>query len=86
MSELLAESGFHPIERIAELSYLVSSYANQLRVAQELDSDSVSGLRKSIREIGEEALELKERYGISETDFFEATFQTEGWRDRITHS
>jgi len=85
MGEPLIGEGFDPIERVAYLAYLSRGYANQLQVAQELGTDSTPGLEASIREIGEEAKSLRQEYGISEEDFFEATFQPEGWRERITY-
>lgn len=74
MSELIDSAEFDPVERVAQLSYLSASYANQQMVAERLESDSVAGLKASIQRIGEEALTLQEHYGISEEDFFEAVF------------
>lgn len=78
------EKVFDPIGRIALLSHLGTSYANQLAVAERIGSDSVQGLRRSIQEVGQKALLLKDQFGITEEDFFEATFQQEGWKERIT--
>ncbi|MBI1952408.1 hypothetical protein HYS42_01635 [Candidatus Saccharibacteria bacterium] len=85
MTEVLTEKSFNPIDEIARLSCLCASYANQLAAAETNGSDSVQGLRCSMEKAGQEALELWERFGISEADFFEATFQPEGWRERITY-
>lgn len=76
---------FDPIARIALLSYLSASYANQLEAARRLGSGSIQGLQRSIEEVGKEAIKIGAQFGISEEDFFEATFQSEGWQDRITY-
>lgn len=85
MTEVLTEKSYNPIDEISRLSYLCASYANQLAVAEKHGSDSAHGLKRSIEKASQEALELWERFGISEADFFEATFQPEGWRERITY-
>ena len=76
---------FDPLERIAELASLSRGYANQIIAARESGGRPSSKLTELIRDIGSEALAVREEFCIGEEDFFEATFQEEGWRDRIAH-